>query len=599
MRNIAVWIFALGLAAAPALAKDGPGSGNENGKTPANSAAAKDTKSSGPTANSADTEKRASVEVELDEMRALLRDQAARIAEQQKEIDTMKAEMAREASTNSPASPSAPTPAATIAAAPVATSASSAPSAGGSAATTVAVRNSDAPRQGSSSGSEGPSSITFKGVTLTPGGFFAAESVWRQRALSADVNTPFNAIPFAGGSQSNVSEFNASARQSRISMLVEGKVGMAKLTGYYETDFLSAGVTSNNNQSNSYTLRQRQFWGQATLDNGWSFTGGQMWSLVTERKSGIANRTEAAPLTIDAQYTLGFSWARQYAFRVTKEWNKKAWFAVAVEGPQTTFAAHGNPNNFLLGAAGNGGGLLNSTANYTFNESPDLVAKATFEPGWGHYEVFGVYSAFRSRIFPGTPPSTVGATNDTRSAGGVGANARMPLVAKKLDFGIHALVGDGVGRYGTGGLPDATVRPDGSLAPLRAGQALATLEAHPTPAWDVYFNYGYEYVARGAFLNGVAGEGYGSPLFNNSGCGTETLPGNNFTPGALVNCTGDTKSLQEGTAGFWYRFYKGSYGTLQYGMQYSYVVRSAWSGAGGSPHNNENMIFTSFRYYIP
>ena len=37
------------------------------------------------------------------------------------------------------------------------------------------------------------------------------------------------------------------------------------MTGYFEADFLSAGVTSNNNESNSYTLRQRQVWGTGRL----------------------------------------------------------------------------------------------------------------------------------------------------------------------------------------------------------------------------------------------------------------------------------------------------------------------------------------------
>ena len=55
--------------------------------------------------------------------------------------------------------------------------------------------------------------------------------------------------------------------------------------------------------------------------------------------------------------------------------------------------------------------------------------------------------------------------------------------------------------------------------------------------------------------------GYGSPLFSNAGCSTETLPGSNgFTPGALTNCTGDTRNIIQGTFGFWYRFYKGSEG---------------------------------------
>ena len=51
---------------------------------------------------------------------------------------------------------------------------------------------------------------------------------------------------------------------------------MQKLTGYIETDFLSAGSSSNSTESNSYTLRLRQFWGN--YDNnglGLHFLGGQ------------------------------------------------------------------------------------------------------------------------------------------------------------------------------------------------------------------------------------------------------------------------------------------------------------------------------------
>ena len=111
---------------------------------------------------------------------------------------------------------------------------------------------------------------------------------------------------------SRISENNFTGRQSRLSMLVEGKISNAKLTGYVETDFLGTGVTSNNRQSNSYVLRQRQFWGRIDLDNGWAFSGGQMWSLATENQKGIVNRNEWIPLTIDAQYQVGFNWAREY-----------------------------------------------------------------------------------------------------------------------------------------------------------------------------------------------------------------------------------------------------------------------------------------------
>ena len=56
--------------------------------------------------------------------------------------------------------------------------------------------------------------------------------------------------------------------QSRASLLAETKIGSVKGTGYYEADFLGAGTTSNNRQTNSYVFRQRQVWAQAAFDNG-------------------------------------------------------------------------------------------------------------------------------------------------------------------------------------------------------------------------------------------------------------------------------------------------------------------------------------------
>ncbi|MGA9041087.1 MAG: hypothetical protein WB421_11175 [Terriglobales bacterium] len=462
---------------------------------------------------------------------------------------------------------------------------------------------------------ESPVALHFKGITVTPVGFMAAETVWRQKALASDVNTPFNSVPFGGSSQSDLSEFFGSGRQSRVGMLAEGKLKNAKLSGYVEADFLSAGVTSNNNQSNSYTLRQRQVWGQAALTDGWSFTGGQMWSLVTETKNGVDNRSEALPMVIDAQYTAGFSWARQFGFRVAKDFGDKFWLAFSVENPQATLTAHGTTNNFVLGAAGTSGGLYNAfNGTYSFNPSPDFVVKAVFQPTKSaHMEVFGMVNQFRDRIFPcaaasttvpcdgATSPSAIGAFNASTTGGGLGANLRVNLLNNHVTAGIHFLGGNGIGRYGTVGLSDATARPDGHLALLRSYQALETLEYH-AKKFDIYSNVGGEYAGRNAVLNaaGTGGVGYGSPLFSNSGCATETLPTGSFVPGAVGSCTGDTRNLIEGTIGFWYRFYKGPKGTIQWGPQFSYIVRNTWYGANGiQPHADEPMVLTSFRYYLP
>jgi len=480
---------------------------------------------------------------------------------------------------------------------------------------------------------QNPDALQFRGITLTPGGFTAGETVYRQRAIGGDVNTQFTGIPFAGQTAGVLSEFNASGRQSRIALLAEGKLPKTTLRGYYESDFLSAGTTSNDNQSNSYTLRIRQAWAQAALQNGWTLTAGQMWSLATEYRSGLSNMQEAVPLTIDSQYNVGFTWERQYGFRVVKSLASKLWLGASVEESQTLNIGGHNLPTIAYQQAGNAGGLYNPTANYSFNYAPDLVGKIVYEPRFGHFEVFGVGRLFRDRVFPNGPApsgatqpattSALGAFSSKAQGGGIGANGRVSVLSKKLDIGAHVLVGDGIGRYGTATLPDATAHPDGSLELLTGGSVLASLEGHPTKRLDVYAYYGGEYAKRAYYNTGytvtTAGPtlgqpilgGYGAPTNNVSGCSLEVLPvaspnGGGNVPGSASNCQADNRNIQEGTFGYWYKFYQGSHGTFQQGLQYSYAERHTWegignpiTGLGGSPKAIDNMVFTSFRYYLP
>lgn len=520
---------------------------------------------------------------------------------------------------------------------------------------------------------ESPVAIHYKGITITPGGFLAAETVTRSKATSADINTPFNSIPYNGNDLSKVVESNFAARQSRISLLAESKVGAAKLTGYYEADWLGTGVTSNNRQSNSYVLRARQLFAQAAFDNGWSITGGQMWTLATEDRKGILNRQEALPQTIDPQYNVGFTWARQYGFRVVKDFGGKFALGLAVEAPQATIGGRGfssvstttvgsastaTTGNTFLDAPGAGGGLYNfvDTSGYSVNKTPDFIVKAALDPGWGHYEIFGIVSTFRNRVYPcgvvgsnakdtappatpttiscgasaSTTPSAAGAYDDTRTGGGGGASFLVPLFAKKLDVRAKGVYGDGIGRYGSAQLADLTFRPDGTEAIIRGGHGLAGLELHATKKLDIYAYYGGEYAARAAYtgytsitvtktpaipitttssaipattttafkLNQIGG--YANPLANNSGCSTEMPPANQLTPSSGGTCAGDTRLITEGTIGFWHRFYQGPKGGIRWGLQYSYFDRVAWSGANGiTPKAIDNMFWTSFRYYLP
>jgi hypothetical protein len=471
-------------------------------------------------------------------------------------------------------------------------------------------------------------SIHFKGITITPGGFAEAAFVRRSRGLGADLTTPFNSLTMPGAPQSSLSEFFGSARQSRPTIYVDGRLKNVELSSYVSGDFLSAGVTSTATQTNSYTFRLRQAWGQAKFDNGWSFLGGQAWSLVTENKEGIApsddlgKTNDARPMTIDPGYNVGFTFARQYTIRLTKAFDHKVAFAVSMENAQGTLTTHSNEDNFLLGEAG-ASNTYNTTSNYTFNPSPDVVAKLSFDPGFGHYEVFGLYDRFRDRVYPCglvpgstvvcqgvTGPSALGVNNASKNGGAFGVNARWNFDHKHIVFGLHGFGGSGVGRYGAAQLSDLSVNANGTLHLIKDLQGLATLEWHGKRL-DVYAYTGAEYAARTADYDAILNKevGYGAPLFSNAGCYSELPPAVNtgFTPTSLANCTADTRAVIEGTAGFWYRFYNGPRGKFQFGTQYSYVTRQTWSGVGPagsgapgvSPEGLDGMVFTSFRYYLP
>jgi hypothetical protein len=478
---------------------------------------------------------------------------------------------------------------------------------------------------------EGPLTIHFRGINITPGGYAAGEFVRRSRALGADLPTPFNSVSMPGASQSQVSEFFGSGRQSKITTFVDGHMKNVHLSSYVSADFLSAGVTSTSTETDSYTLRLRQAWGQARFDNGWSFLGGQEWSLLTENGKGISpdddlGRTnDARPKTIDPSYSVGFVFARQYGIRVTKNFGDVAAFAVALENPQGTLTTHGNGDNFLLGEAG-ASNSYNTTSTYTFNPAPDIIAKLAFDPAFGHYEIFGLYDRFTDRIFPcgevklatgattgpcpdgvGTGPSAAGAYNASKDGGGAGASARWKLPAG-FTFGVKGFGGRGIGRYAPGGLADVTIHANGTLNVMKNLEGLSTLEWH-SKKLDLYFYTGAEYAGRAYDFDAISGKevGYGAPLFSNYGCYLETAPTVNtgFAPGTLANCTADTRVVIEGTGGFWYRFYSGPRGRFQFGTQYSYLTRQTWSGAGltkgtsVAPEGIDNMVFVSFRYYLP
>lgn len=455
------------------------------------------------------------------------------------------------------------------------------------------------------------------GVKWTFGGFLAAETAYRSRDTADDIATKFTAIPFQGGTSTapintgsgatttypvtnaKNSQFLYSARQSRLSIKAEGDINdSTHVTGYYETDFLGGAQTANMNESNSFNMRIRQLWSSIDWnDYGLHALAGQAWSLLTLDSVGITPGKEVLPPTIDAQYGAGFTWARQTQLRLVKDWDKKWWLGISVENPQTAgigaTAGTGTKGYATTTATVQAGSLYDTLNTVSLNQIPDILVKFAADPGWGHYELFGISREFTTRVTPtAANGGPAGTSNQTAHGGGFGFGMLLPLVPKVLDFQLSGMSGKGIGRYGTAGLSDITYTTSGAPHPLKENMALGTLTWHASDAIDLYVEGGREqedsYQTVG--VNGLP-LGYGAAAlgYNNANCNIY---------GAATGCTGQNRAVSEQTFGFLWKFYQGKFGRVQFATQFSHLSRQLFTDAkGNAPTASDNMFFTSFRYY--
>ena len=459
----------------------------------------------------------------------------------------------------------------------------------------------------------------LNGITITPGGFFAMEGIYKARDTQGDYSPAFGSIPEYNNPLAHTQELNLKARATRLSLLVEGAVNPDVLvSGYGEIDFQGAGLTANANQSNSYSPRIRVLYTTVDWkDEGWHFLAGQNWSLLTLQGKGIDPRYEDIPVTIDAQYVAGFAQARQPGLRVTKSFGDTFWLAASAEMSQTTgctgsfnFAAAtaATPVNAVAGngiicdalGSTSGGSYLNSSNYYSLNHIPDVIAKAAWEPTVGdrkiHLEVFGLYTDLYDTVQQGLGNANGIAFNNItfdKPGWGAGGSAIVPVIPKLIDVQGTGIIGRGIGRYGQSQLNDVTFNPDGSLDGLPEVMYLGGAIVHATPQLDLYLYGGGERILNAD--DTAFGTGYSPLNADNSGC-------------FLVNgaCKGNTESTWEITGGFWDKVYDGAFGSLRVGLQYAYIERELFPGTGasagqpafvGNPWFNEQEGFFSVRYY--
>jgi hypothetical protein len=442
-------------------------------------------------------------------------------------------------------------------------------------------------------------------VAITFGGFTELAGIYRQHNEEADVASSYYKIPFPGfGTNFGVSgttttgnpelyyepEFRMSARQSRFSLLAQYAAGPDKLEYYMETDFLSSGVNSNSNESNSYVLRMRNFYADWHHDD-WYILAGQNWSLATAYKDGLNPRKENTPMTIDAQYVVGFNWARQAQLRFVQNFGKFAAIGVSLEEPQvngTDSSTIAGATNVIGGQPGDTGGLLNNDTSYSSDIAPDVVFKVEAQPGFGHYEVYSLTRFMHNR---GAGSADKTEANHTRTAESIGASIFLPVVPKMVDLQASGLIGRGSGRYGSGQLIDATVNPyDGSLSPNREEQALFGAVLHPLPRLDLYAYYGLEHQQLNYANGGKAGA--------NLGCDENPVLAAPTAITTNLACSGIVGNERQESFGGWWKAYKGTLGYFSVGLQGSILHNHTLAdNSGVVGRTKDDMAFISFRYY--
>jgi hypothetical protein len=421
-------------------------------------------------------------------------------------------------------------------------------------------------------------------VTITPGGFFELTSIYRTRNETADIGSSFSGAPFPDNNNYKISEFRETVHNSRFSLLAQAPSDRSnQLEGYLETDFVSAGVTSNSNESNSYTLRVRQlFINWTRVDLGWAVTAGQAWSLATMLQEGLAPRHEDIPLINDGQYLTGWVWTRQPQLRVVKTFAPSLALGISLEGPQNV--VKGEPPTGAT-AVNPGGPALNSSTNYSTDIAPDVVVKMALDPGFGHYEVYSLTRFLHDRA-PSVPGVLSSEGNHTTVAQSVGGGLILPIWPHWLDLHANALIGHGNGRYGSAQLGDSTYNTtNGSMAALPQNQGMVGLVGHATRTFDLYAYAGYE----------EQRPEYGLIPANNTACDTPYTNLGSLPTGATCGGVGTVRHV---AAGFLWKFYEGRLGYVHGGPEIEYIKDQTYTALnGGIGRTNDMMIYLTVRYF--
>jgi len=445
-----------------------------------------------------------------------------------------------------------------------------------------------------------PLSFKLGPAEFTPGAWADLTGIFRSTDIGSGTGTSFGSIPYNNTlPQAALTELRFTAQTSRLSMLVNIPVSdETHVRGYVESDFNGFQPPNAYISTNSSTFRLRLFWGDIRHGK-WEVLAGQSWSLLTPNRVGLSPMPADifTSYRLDTNYLAGLTYLRQAGVRAV--YHATDWWTI---GASLENAQQYVPSSVVFPGAGffsgqfdNGSSATNAvgaTSNGAIpNLHPDVIIKNAFDWKLGdrrfHLEAAGLIRSFKAFNNLVTPNDT---TMATAASGAVNLNFE---VLKNFRLIANTFYGEGGGRY-IGGLgPDLVVRPDGTISPVHAGSGVGGFEwqIHPRFLIDGYYSGAY-FARNFGLLASTA-----TPTPKCDGVSGFTCIGFGFPGSANTN----NRAIQEGTFGFTQTLWESpEHGKLQFITQSSYVVRSPWSVAPGSPKNAHAFLeYVDLRYILP
>jgi hypothetical protein len=441
---------------------------------------------------------------------------------------------------------------------------------------------------------DAPTSLSVGPVDLTLGGFIDYEAVYRTRNNEA-VGSSFGTIPFSNSTEGHVSEFRSTAQNTRITLKAAGGGPIAgqqtDFAAYVEGDFFGNDAASVGISSNSDTFRLRQ----AFVDikrGSLELLAGQAWSWLTPNRRGLGSYPSDVflPGDLDPNYNVGFTWVRQPTLRLIFHPDSHWALGVSIENPdqfggyaQTTFPAAFNEQLAAQVGLGAGGSSIPDAA-------PDIIPKVSFDSAVAghpiHVEAAGLASFFR------VSDKLAGGGYTTHTAAGFGGElaGNFELIPGKLTAVASGFASSGGGRYIFALAPDIVVLPNASgtdvfISPVRSYAGLFGVEWSATTKLKLSGYWGFAKTGRDYARDTSTGAASGAFV----GFGYPGSPDNN------------NRWLNEGSVILTYTAWNSpKFGSLQFGMQYSYVEREPWFVAPNAPSSASlNQFWWDVRYIFP